>query len=133
MKIVPNESDREWIVLSLGSDEALILFQPGQMIRAVLETDPKWRECARFLTDPGDGAGMLAVLPRTMGPAILAASARHPLERQLKEILFDLLEADERPPFDRVPEVRQPISLSLPIPSQPLPSESEGIQSIGDH
>ena len=104
MEIVPNKSDREWIVLSLGSDEALILLQPGQMLRTVLEVDRSWREGARFLTRSDGGAGMFAVLPRAIGGAVLAASARHFLELELKEIFFDYLDEAERPPFDRLSE-----------------------------
>jgi len=104
MEIVPNKSDREWIVLSLGSDEALILLQPGQMLRTVLEADRAWREGARFLTRSDGGAGMLAVLPRAMGRAVLAASARHSVELQLKEFFFEHLDEAERPAFDRLSE-----------------------------
>ena len=97
MNLIPNQSDSDMLVISLGTEEALILMQPGEMLRAVLDAVPAWSAKARFLTNPDRGAGMLAVLPRLVGRALLAVPARHPAERELKELLFDQLAEDEYP------------------------------------
>ena len=97
MHLIPNQSDFDMLVISLGTEEALILMQPGEMLRTVLDAAPKWSATARFLTNPEGGAGMLAILPRLVGSAVLAVPSRHPAERELKELLFDQLAEDEYP------------------------------------
>jgi len=110
MEVIPNELGKEWIVLSLGTEETLILLEPGQMLRRVLESDALWADQAKFLTRSDGTPGMLAVLPRAAAPAVLAAPAGHTIERTLKEIIFDQLETDEIPPIQshsmRLPETR---------------------------
>ncbi len=87
------------LVLALGSEEAFVLLQPGSMLRTLLDENESWSESARFLTSPDAAPGMLAVLPRAIGAAILARAARHRVERELKELLFTELSKSERPTF----------------------------------
>lgn len=103
MDVVPNDSGREWLALSLGSEEALILLQPGQMLRTVLESNQAWSDQTRFLSRPDGGAGLIAILPQAMGSALLRASAGHPVERELKEIFFDQISENEQPGFQPLP------------------------------
>lgn len=98
MHLVPNEAS-DTLVLALGTDEALVLLQPGQMLRTVLDANEAWNSAARFLTSAAGAPGMLAVLPRAAASGILATPARHAIERELKELLFDELSKTERPPF----------------------------------
>jgi len=83
----------------MGVEEAMILFQPGEMFRATLERNRAWMARARFLTPMGAGAagGMLAILPRAAAPALLSAAAGHAVERELQEIIFSALSPGERP------------------------------------
>jgi hypothetical protein len=76
------------MIFALGCEEAAILFQPGEMFRAVLERNPPWAEASRFLTPRDSPGGMLAVLPRPALSAWLEATARHPVERELQELLI---------------------------------------------
>lgn len=87
------------LVLAFGSDEALVLLQPGQMLRTVLDENKAWSSAASFLTSPDGAPGMLAVLPRAAASAVLEVPARHAIERELKELLFDELSKTERPTF----------------------------------
>ena len=98
MHLLANETS-DMLVLALGNDEALVLLQPGQMLRTVLDENEAWSSAARFLTSPNGGPGMLAVLPRAVASAILEMPARHAIERELKELLFDELIKAERPVF----------------------------------
>jgi hypothetical protein len=86
------------LLLALGTEEAVILWQPGGMFRATLDRHPSGRAAARFLTpiDPGGAAGMLALLPRAAAPALIAAAAGHPVERELQEGLWAHLTPAER-------------------------------------
>jgi hypothetical protein len=99
MELIPTESDREYLVIALGSEEAVILLQAGGMLRRVLDAVPAWSGAARFLTPPKSAEGMLAVLPRRVGTAILEAAAGHTVERDFKRLLFHSLAEAERPPF----------------------------------
>lgn len=84
---------------SMGSEEAMILLQPGEMLRATLERNFAWMTDARFLTgtEAGGTGGMLAILPRGAASALLSAAAGHALERALQELIFDALAPEERP------------------------------------
>jgi hypothetical protein len=99
MELVPTEGDREYLVVALGSEEAVILLQAGGMLRRVLDASPAWNSAARFLTSPKSAEGMLAVLPRRVGASILAEAAGHTVERDFKKLLFHFLSEAERPPF----------------------------------
>lgn len=98
MHLVPNETS-DTLVLAFGAEEGLVLLQPGQMLRTVLDANEAWNSAARFLTSAAGAPGMLAVLPRAAASAILAAPARHAIERELKELLFGELSKTERPTF----------------------------------
>jgi hypothetical protein len=91
MKFVANECEEACWVVALGIEEAAILLQPGEMVRAVLDRDRSWAEASRFLIPPDPAGGMLAVLPRLAGGAWLDGLATHPLEREFQELLFDHL------------------------------------------
>jgi hypothetical protein len=99
MRIISSLSETDCLCLSMGVEEAMILFQPGEMLRATLERNRAWVVKARFLTRMGEGAaeGMLAILPRAVAPALLSAAAGHPVERELQEIFFSVLTPAERP------------------------------------
>jgi hypothetical protein len=99
MKIISSLRETDCLWLSLGVEEAMILFQPGEMLRATLERNRAWVEKARFLTRMSAGVadGMLAILPRAAGPALLSAVAGHAVERELQEIIFSVLPPEERP------------------------------------
>ena len=98
MQLLPNETS-DTLVLALGSDEALVLLQPGEMLRSILDENEAWRTAARFLTSPDGVPGMLALMPRAAAKSLLAAPACHVIERDLKELLFDELSKAERPPL----------------------------------
>ncbi len=87
------------LIVALGNDEALILLQRGEMLRAVVDGNEAWRSATRFLTSSDGAPGMLAVLPRAAARAFLSAPTRHAIERELKELLFDELAKAERPPL----------------------------------
>jgi hypothetical protein len=91
MKLIPSESESGSIVVALGSEEALILLQPGEMFRSVLDANPAWADGARFLTPTEPGDGMLAVVPKAAGGAWLGKVATHAVEREFQELLFDNL------------------------------------------
>jgi hypothetical protein len=99
MKIISNPGETDCLWLSLGVEEAMILFQPGEMLRSTLERDRAWVAKARFLTRMSAEVadGMLAILPRIAAPALLAAAAGHAVERELQEVIFSVLPAGERP------------------------------------
>jgi len=99
MKIISSPGETDCLCLSMGVEEAMILFQPGEMLRATLERNRAWRTKARFLTRMGAGAaeGMLAILPRAAAPALLSAAAGHAVERELQEMIFSVLAPRERP------------------------------------
>ena len=86
---------------ALGSEEALILLQPGEMFRRVLDSNPEWAGNALFLAPAQPGGGALAVLPPEAGPAWMEATATHPVEREFQEILFNTLLAGPHPCHDR--------------------------------
>jgi hypothetical protein len=92
MRYIENENEAERVVVALGSEEAVILLQPGEMFRAVLDRNPSWAGDSRFLTALDPAGGMLAVLPRLAGPSWLAALATHRVEREFQELLFDHLD-----------------------------------------
>lgn len=100
MELIPTEIPADHLVIALGSEEALILLQPGGMLRLILDAAPTWNAAARFLTYPKSAAGMLAVLPRAAGSAILKEPARHTVEQDFKRLLFRSLSEGERPPFN---------------------------------
>jgi len=100
MELIPTEGNREYLIVALGSEEAVILLQAGGMLRRVLDAAPVWSGAARFLTPPKSAEGMLAVLPRQVGTAILDAAAGHTIERDFKKLLFYSLTEAERPPFN---------------------------------
>jgi hypothetical protein len=91
MKFIMNENEMERVVVALGGEEAVILLQPGEMFRAVLDRNPSWAEACRFLTSLDPAGGMAAVLPRLAGPAWLKVLATHQVEREFQELLFDHL------------------------------------------
>lgn len=99
MHLVPGEAGSSQIIISLSSEEALILLQPQKMVRTTLDRCPDLGASARFLTLSESGAGMLVVMPRLAGPVLLAASDSHALERELKKLIFDALAPAERPIF----------------------------------
>jgi hypothetical protein len=99
VEMISHPIEQDCLYFSFGVEETMILFQPGAMFRATLESHPDWSTRARFLTRQGSAAagGMLAILPRAAGSALLSASAGHPVERDLQEIIFAALTPGERP------------------------------------
>jgi hypothetical protein len=99
MEIISPPAEQDCLYFSFGVEEAMILFQPGAMFRATLEGHPAWSTRARFLLRPSPAAaeGMLAILPRAAGSALLSAPATHRVERDLQEIIFAALAPGERP------------------------------------
>ena len=79
MRIISGQDGRDSLWFSWGAEEAMILFQPGEMLRATLERDFAALAQARFLTRIGAGVagGMLAILPR-------AGRVSWPLPRPMK-------------------------------------------------
>jgi hypothetical protein len=98
MRLVTPQPNPDHLVLSLGREEAVILFQPGALVRGTLERRAAW-VAATVLLAPWEAQeeGLLAILPRAAAPALLAAAAGHPVERDLQEIVFSLLSPAERP------------------------------------
>lgn len=97
MHLVPADAAASQLVVSLSSEEALILLQPGKMLRTVLDQNPDLADRARFLSLTKGGPGMLVLLPRAVGPLLISAADGHVLERELKGLLFDALTPAERP------------------------------------
>jgi len=99
MRIISGQDGRDSLWFSWGAEEAMILFQPGEMLRATLERDFAALAQARFLTRIGAGVagGMLAILPRAAAPLLLSATAAHAVERELQEFIFSALAPEERP------------------------------------
>lgn len=103
MNAVSNESDGSHLVISLGSEEATILFQPGSWLRRVMDRTRALSSTARFLTPPVDGGGMLAILSCAAAAALLESPVSHPVERDLQELFFDNLAPDQLPPQKEAP------------------------------
>ena len=97
MHLVRPDTATSHLVVSLSSEEAMILLQPGKMIRTVMDQHPKLSDRARFLSLARGGPGMLVLLPRAAGPLLLSAVDGHALEREFKGLLFDALTLAERP------------------------------------
>ncbi len=97
MRLVPADTTTAHLVVSLSSEEVLILLQPGKMIRTVLDRHPELADRARFLSLTKGGPGMLVLLPRAAGSLLLMAPDGHALEREFKGLLFDALAPEERP------------------------------------
>jgi hypothetical protein len=89
MELTACEPGNGTIVVALGGEEALILLQPGEMFRRVLDGNPGWAGAVRFLVPAGTGGGVLAVLPRAAGPAWLEEVSTHPVEREFQELLWE--------------------------------------------
>jgi hypothetical protein len=88
MRLISHHGATGCAIVSLGGEEAVILLQPGGMVRSVLDPSPARAAAARFLT-PLRGEGVLAVLPEDSAAAILRAPATHSVERDLQMLLFD--------------------------------------------
>ena len=97
MHLVPADTATLHLVVSFSSEEALILLQPGTMIRTVLDQHPELADRARFLSLTKGGPGLLVLLPRAAGSLLLSAVGGHTLEREFKGLLFDALTLAERP------------------------------------
>jgi hypothetical protein len=100
-------------IVSLGAEEAMILLQPGKMVRQALEHCPG-RQGARFLTPLDNSGGVLALLPPEVASALLQAPATHAVEQELQILLFDFPR-----PIRPVPPQRFPVP--LPYGSPPAP------------
>ena len=89
MRLISHHSTTGCAIVALGAEEAVILLQPGKMIRRAL--DPvSARAAARFLTPCRGEDGVLAILREDAAAAILRAPATHALERDLQDLLFAL-------------------------------------------
>lgn len=97
MHLVPADAAASQLVVALSIEEALILLQPGRMIRTVLDRHPELADRARFLSLTSGGPGMLVLLPRAAGSLLLMAPDGHALEREFKGLVFDALIPAERP------------------------------------
>jgi len=87
MRLITQEN-ADCAIVSLGAEEAMILLQPGKMVRNALEDCPGRRD-ARFLTPLDNSGGVLALLPQEVATALLQAPATHAVEQELQILLFD--------------------------------------------
>lgn len=95
MQMLPSGKGAGKLIVALGGEEAAILLQPGRLFRNAADANLEWAAEIRFLIPPDPMGGMLAVLPRSAGPAWLGTAAAHPVEREFQELLFDLVATDE--------------------------------------
>jgi len=99
MKAIPIHGSNDFFMMSLAVEEAVILFQPGEMLRATCDRYPSCMSGARFLTrtDAGGPGGMLALFPKSVALLLLSAVSGHAVERELQKNIFGILSPADRP------------------------------------
>jgi hypothetical protein len=83
------------LILSLNTEELMVLLQPGEMLRALIDGDADVRASAKFMlpdfavAQPGGEVRM--ALPSPAAAALLTLPAGHATERRLQHLIFDAL------------------------------------------
>jgi hypothetical protein len=100
MRLIPAPSDGS-LVFALNPEELMILLQPGEMFRALIDGDADGRASVEFMlrdfANTPVNPEVRVALPSTAAAALLTSPAGHATERQLQHLIFDALPAADRP------------------------------------